>query len=129
MCGRCLSAARDGFRWGVKARDIYDLGMFATRPLDQALIRRLVVLKLWQARDSFDPERLIRKFGDGNDFDWDDLTQLLRRTMAIDQRRIMADCTRGFAFLRELTDEERVLAADPHQRERELWERLSTARA
>lgn len=29
-----------------KARDIYDLGMFATRPLDQALIRRLVVLKL-----------------------------------------------------------------------------------
>lgn len=112
-----------------KARDIYDLGMFATRPLDQALIRRLVVLKLWQARDSFDPERLIRKFGDGNDFDWDDLTQLLRRTMAIDRRRLMADCTRGFAFLRELTDEERVLAADPHQRERELWERLSTARA
>ena len=33
-----------------KARDIYDLGMFAIRPLDQALIRRLVVLKLWQAQ-------------------------------------------------------------------------------
>src|SRR3984893_10842978 len=31
-----------------KARDIYDLGVFATRPLDQALIRRLVVLKLWR---------------------------------------------------------------------------------
>ena len=40
-----------------KARDIYDLGMFATRPLDHPLVRRLVVLKLWQARDSFDPER------------------------------------------------------------------------
>jgi predicted nucleotidyltransferase component of viral defense system len=37
-----------------KARDIYDLGMFATRPLNQALIRRMVVIKLWQARDSFD---------------------------------------------------------------------------
>lgn len=37
-----------------KARDIYDLGQFATRPLDQNLIRRLVVLKLWQARDAFD---------------------------------------------------------------------------
>lgn len=24
----------------------------------------------------------------------------------------------------DLTDEERVLAGDPHQRERELWERL-----
>jgi hypothetical protein len=37
-----------------KARDMYDLGVFATRPLNQALIRRLVVLKLWQARDTFD---------------------------------------------------------------------------
>ena len=35
-----------------KARDIYDLGMFATRPLEQPLIRRLVVLKLWQPRPS-----------------------------------------------------------------------------
>ncbi len=105
-----------------KARDIYDLGMFATRPLEQGLIRRLVVLKLWQARDSFDPERLMRKFEDGNEFDWDDLAQLVRRTMAIDRRRITADCVRGFAFLRDLTDEERVLAADAYQRERDLWE-------
>src|SRR6266446_5006412 len=44
-----------------KARDICDLGTYAMRPLDQALIRRLVVLKLWQARDTFVPERLIRK--------------------------------------------------------------------
>lgn len=74
-----------------KARDIYDLGMFATRPLDQALVRRLVVLKLWQARDSFDPARLMRKFQDGKDFDWDDLGQLVRRTAAIDRSRITAE--------------------------------------
>lgn len=112
-----------------KARDIYDLGMFATRPLDQVLIRRLVVLKLWQARDSFDPERLMSKFEDGNEFDWDDLGQLVRRTVEIDRRRITADCVRGFAFLRDLTDEERVLAADPYQRERDVWERLRVLRA
>lgn len=86
--------------------------MFATRPLDQALVRRLVVLKLWQARDSFDPARLMRKFEDGNDFDWDDLGQLVRRTMVIDRHRITADCARGFAFLADLTAEERVLAGD-----------------
>src|ERR1039457_4220030 len=68
-----------------KARDIYDLGMFATRPLDQARIRRLVVLKLWQARDTFDPARLIQKFQDGRDFDWDDLRQLLTRAAVIDR--------------------------------------------
>ena len=107
-----------------KARDIYDLGMFATRPLDQALIRRLVVLKLWQARDTFDPARLMQKFQDGRDFDWDDLRQLLNRAVVIDRDRITADCVRGFGFLAELTDEERVLANDPHQRERALWDRL-----
>jgi len=52
-----------------KARDIYDLGTFATRPVDHSLVRRLVVLKLWQARDTFDPERLLRKFEEGRAFD------------------------------------------------------------
>lgn len=108
-----------------KARDIYDLGMFATRPLDQPLVRRLVVLKLWQARDRFDPALLMRKLQDGREFDWDDLAQLVRRTTVIDRERITADCARGFAFLNELTDEERALAGDQHQRERALWERLS----
>src|SRR6202050_2591694 len=71
-----------------KARDIYDLGVFATRPLAQALIRRLVVLKLWQARDTFDPARLIQKFQDGGGFDWEDLRQLLNRAAVIDRETI-----------------------------------------
>ena len=110
-----------------KARDIYDLGTFATRPLDQPLIRRLVVLKLWQARDTFDPALLMRKFEDGIAFDWDDLGQLVRRTVVIDRKRITADCVRGYRFLMELTEEERQLANDPHQRERALWQTLRTS--
>ena len=43
-----------------KARDIHDLGAFARRPLEQPLIRPLVVLKLWQAGDTFDPARLMQ---------------------------------------------------------------------
>jgi len=112
-----------------KARDIYDLGIYANRPLDQPLIRRLVVLKLWQARDTFDPARLMRKFEHGAEFDWDDLSDLVRRDARIDRERICADCVRGFRFLAELTPEERTLANDPHQREHELWERLRPARA
>jgi predicted nucleotidyltransferase component of viral defense system len=111
-----------------KARDIYDLGVFATRPLNQPLIRRLVVLKLWQARDTFDPERLMKKFQEGRDFDWDDLGQLLRRTVAVDRDTITANCVRGFGFLADLAPEEQVLANDPHQRERALWERLLGAK-
>jgi hypothetical protein len=112
-----------------KARDIYDLGIYANRPLDQPLIRRLVVLKLWQARDTFDPARLMTKFEHGAEFDWDDLSDLVRRGARIDRERICADCVRGFRFLAGLTPEERTLANDPHQREHALWERLRSARA
>ena len=110
-----------------KARDIYDLGMFATRPLDQARIRRLVVLKLWQARDTFDPARLMQKFEDGRDFDWDDLRQLLNRAVEIDRDKITTDCVRGFGFLANLTDDERTLARDQHQRGQAVAERVRAA--
>jgi predicted nucleotidyltransferase component of viral defense system len=100
----------------TKARDICDLGTYATRPLQQALIRRLVVLKLWQARDTFDPERLMQKFHEGRGFDWDDLRELLRRSVVIDRDQITRDCVRAFAFLRDLTEDERILAADRYQR-------------
>ncbi len=112
-----------------KARDIYDLGIFATKPLDQALIRRLVVLKLWQARDRFEPDRLLQKFRDGREFDWDDLRDLVRRGAVIDRDRITADCARGFAFLADLSDDERALAGDPYQRQQEIWERARAIQA
>ena len=107
-----------------KARDIYDLAMFAARPLNQALIRRLVVLKLWQARDTFDPALLMQKFEDGRDFDWEDLRQLLNRAVVIDREKITADCVKGYGFLAELTEHERVVANDRYQREQVTVDRL-----
>lgn len=110
-----------------KARDVCDLSLFAVRPLDQPRIRRLVVLKLWQAGDAFDPSALLAKFRDGKAFDWNDLDQLVRKTQTVDANRIAADCARGFAFLADLTEEERRLAGDRHQREHALWRRLGKA--
>ena len=109
-----------------KARDIYDLGIYATRPLDQPQLRRLVVLKLWQAGDTLDPARLMRKFEEGTEFDWDDLRDLVRRTEEIDRVKICTACAGGFRFLADLSPEERVLANDAHQREHDLWDRLRT---
>ena len=108
-----------------KARDIYDLGTFASKPFDRPLIRRLVVLKLWQARDAFDPELLLAKFEDVRGFDWDDLGQLVRRNQDVDHDRITVECVKGYAFLRELSPDERTLTQDRYQRERALWQRLS----
>jgi predicted nucleotidyltransferase component of viral defense system len=107
-----------------KARDIYDLSMFASKPFDRVLIRRLVILKLWQARDSFDPQALLTKLEDGRDFDWHDLGQLVRRNQTVDPSLIITDCIRGYRFLGELSPEEQKLASDPYQRERGLWEQL-----
>ena len=107
-----------------KARDIYDLSMFATMPLDQPRIRRLVVLKLWQARDIFDPEQLMQKFKEGRAFDWDDLGQLVRRTSPIDREKITSDCIEGYRYLLNLSEEEIQLAKDPYQRKRTLWQKL-----
>jgi predicted nucleotidyltransferase component of viral defense system len=110
-----------------KARDMYDLGMFATKPLNQPLVRRLVVLKLWQARDSFDPQKLIAKFSDAKAFDWADLIDLTRDGQQPDAAKIIADCVKGYAFLAELTPDELALAKDPHQRRRDIWEKLVKA--
>ena len=107
-----------------KARDIYDLSVFATRPLDRPLIRRLVVLKLWQAGDAFDPDALMARFNDSTAFDWEDLRQLVRRTQVIDPAQIAAACLKSFAFLTELDPAEADLAADPHQRDQASWRML-----
>jgi predicted nucleotidyltransferase component of viral defense system len=107
-----------------KPRDVYDLGLFATKPLDQSLIRRLVVLKLWQARDAFDPDHLMKKLNDSKAFDWDDLNQLVRRTVVLDGNRIAAECVRGYRFLLDMTEDERQLATDLYQRQRVLGEKL-----
>ena len=60
-------------------------------------------------------------------FDWDDLGQLVNRAVVIDRDRIAADCVRGFGFLANLTDEERVLAKDRDEREHAVWDRLRMA--
>jgi hypothetical protein len=107
-----------------KARDIYDLGLFAETPLNRNLLRRLVVLKLWQARSTFEPDELFRKFRDDRGFDWDDLRQLVRKNYRIEPNKILSACCQGYAFLRDLSPTELVLSADRHQKERTLWEKL-----
>lgn len=102
-----------------KPRDIWDLHHFAARPLPQALIRKLVVLKLWQSRDTFVPERWLAKLEDARGWDWDDLRTLVRGGVP-DRAAMLARCRERFAFLAELDPDEATLAADGHQRRCDL---------
>jgi predicted nucleotidyltransferase component of viral defense system len=94
----------------AKVRDLYDLYRFASRPFNGELLRRLVVLKLWQARDPFDPERLFEKLRSGV-YDWDDIHRLVSLSARAEPEEILASVERRFAVLHQLTElEERVIS-------------------
>jgi predicted nucleotidyltransferase component of viral defense system len=95
----------------AKVRDLYDLHRFATTPLDGDLLRHLVVLKLWQVRDPFDPNAFFERLR-GSRYDWDDLQRLLRSSDHVEPADILAAVEDRFGVLRGLTDLEQQLVAD-----------------
>ena len=106
-----------------KPRDIWDLDHFANRPLPEALIRKLVITKLWQVRDSFSPERWNAKLAAAREWHWDDLRQLVRGGVS-DPKLMLERCATRFAFLADMNADEAALAADPYQRKQDIHEKL-----
>lgn len=72
------------------------------------------------------PGRLLQKFEEGREFDWDDLRQLLRRTLEIDKDRITTTCIQGFRFLADLTPEEQRWLMTRINGNALLWQDLTT---
>ena len=95
----------------VKVRDLYDLHRFSTTPFNGELLRRLTVLKLWQARDPFDPEALFEKIR-GSNYDWVDVERLVRSSERIEPSEIIKTVEGRFAVLRHLTELEQKVIAD-----------------
>jgi predicted nucleotidyltransferase component of viral defense system len=95
----------------VKVRDLYDLFQFASTPFDGELLRRLVVLKLWQARDPFDPDSLLAKIA-GSAYQWEDLRRLVHANEKLDPAAIKKSVIRRLDPLRHLSELERQVVAD-----------------
>lgn len=93
----------------VKVRDLYDLCLIAELPFDVDLLRSLVVLKLWQSGDPFDPDRFFDKIG-GTKYDWTDLERLLRSNQKLVPSRILEKIRGRYAALRGLTSLEQTVA-------------------
>lgn len=94
-----------------KVRDLYDLHRFATTPFDSDLLRGLVVLKLFQTRDPFDPIALFEKIR-GADYEWEDLNRLVRQGEKLVPEGIIQIVEKRFSPLKNLTDLERKVVAD-----------------
>lgn len=104
-----------------KIRDLHDLSEIAGRALDRDLIRSLAVLKLWNSGGAgLDYERFAARVKGGGDYDIGDLTALLRKDQKPDLGGMVARVVDGYRFLADLTDAEKMLAADgSHKRHEE----------
>ncbi len=101
------------FRRDSLARDLYDLAWFASRPFDEALVRRLLVLKVWVdvVDDSlggrpFDPEDVLRE-RHPREFEHEAIGYL---TTPVDIPGWIRRVRERFVFLRNLDEEEQLIS-------------------
>jgi predicted nucleotidyltransferase component of viral defense system len=111
------------YRRASLARDLYDLAWFASRPFDEALVRRLTVLKVWHdvvddglGHAPFDAEQVLRQ-RDEREFQPEAIGYL---TTPVNIAGWVAAVVTRFAFLRDLDDFEQRVARCSRADEREV---------
>lgn len=106
-----------------RLRDLYDLYQFTRVRFDRELVRRIAVLKCWETRFAFDPASFLTGLPQAH-YEWPDLRRLIRRGAAVSPDEILRGVQQGYAFLRQMTEEETMLAGDPYGRLQQLHARL-----
>lgn len=109
------------YRRDSLARDLYDLAWFSSRAFDEALVRRLAVLKVWRdinvsglGRAPFDPEEILRPRS-RKEFQ-EEAIGFLTSPIEIDEW--IEAVRKRYAFLRNVDDiEQHLLSANP----RDSW--------
>ncbi|MFZ0173014.1 MAG: nucleotidyl transferase AbiEii/AbiGii toxin family protein [Acidimicrobiales bacterium] len=109
-----LSEKLAAWRRRRKIRDLYDLYLFGRRGLNEALIRRLLVLKVWHdvvddglGASPFDPAEIVADI-DLRRLPPEDIGLL---TQPVDPRAWLAEVRERFAFVVDLDDEESEIAS------------------
>lgn len=125
MIGEKLMACNR--RRGGSGKDVYDLFLWSARPFDEALVRRLSVLKAWTDQRSsprYEPQELLDAITPRS-FRWTDIERLVPRRLASDPKEICGRVASRFKFLADCTEEERQLLDDQTaHRERGLFDEL-----
>ena len=92
-----LRAAYQRFR----ARDLYDLYLFADRHFDKSMVQKLAVIKCWSVREPFNPKDLLNNIS-GTKHDWSDLERLVRRGELPSQETVIGRVLKTYAFLEDM---------------------------
>lgn len=97
------------YRRGSLARDLYDLAWAASKPFDEALVRRLLVLKVWTdviddglGTGPFDPDEILRERS-ADEFQPEAIGYL---TTPVDVPAWIGAVQQRFGFLRDLDGQE-----------------------
>jgi predicted nucleotidyltransferase component of viral defense system len=106
-----------------RVRDVYDLYQFGRRPYDRGTVRRITVIKCWEARYAFDPIAFLSGLRDAK-YDWSDLSRLVRPDRLPRPDEVIQSVQGAYAFLSELTSEEARLTRDPYGREARVYNQL-----
>jgi len=112
----------------LRARDLYDLYLFATKPrsYDTNKARTLTVLKCWNSRDPFEPKTLLDKIS-GERYDWSDLQRLVRQNALPSNKTLVRTVVRHYAYLKDLDrDLQRVVADSKAHRQASLVKKLAS---
>ncbi len=106
-------------------RDLYDATRYASKGFLQPLVRTLAVAKLWNDRERFEPEAILRTLAEGRR-EWPDLERLIGRRRRRDWNQELRDAARRFAFLADLSPFDQRLQDDcrRHALAEELREQL-----
>jgi hypothetical protein len=95
----------------------YGLSEISGRNSNRALVRPLAVLKLWNSGGpGLDYGRFVERVRGGGDYDIAELTNLLRKDQKPDANEIIRRVVEGFRFLADLTESEKLLAADAQRK-------------
>ncbi|MEY9524064.1 hypothetical protein ABIF70_005205 [Bradyrhizobium japonicum] len=90
----------------------------------------MAILKVWESPEgrSFEPfsfdtfvRRMKQRIDEGR-YEEGDLKGLLRRQENVDLKRMVADVSETYSFLKNLTADERALSADQHKKEGARYE-------
>lgn len=116
-----------------KIRDLHDLQQLRRFGFDPSVVRRLTVLKVWEApegRSSFEPfsydtfvRRMNTRIAHG-EYDEGDLQGLLRSSLKVDLKTMVKEVSETYSFLRDLTPDEEFLMQDQHRKLQFQYEAL-----
>jgi len=85
----------------IRSQDLYDLYLLADAPYDRGLVKRLAIVKCWNARDPFNPHLFFDRI-ENAEYNWKDLKILVRKEMLPSEEVLIETVLDKYKFLGQL---------------------------